>query len=153
MIEEIQKQEQEQTDTESGEVNESISDVKGRIPGDILLTDGLDIDESSEEDTELKEKTDFGSGLPWLINDFNGITKSVYEAAMVAASRAHQIGRQQKQEIDIWFRSHEPVDGQGEEEEYEPGTDHFKHRKPTVKALDELTNKKLVFRYPDEEVK
>jgi len=96
---------------------------------------------------ETVERPLLGSILPWLLHDFKGITENVYEGIMVAAVRARQIGRWQKQEIDAWYKFHEPVDGQGEEEEIEPGTDHFHHIKPTIKALDELALKKLNYRY------
>ncbi len=109
-------------------------------------------DENADEGSDQDEKMP-GSKLPWLINDFEGVTENVYEGVMVASTRARQIGRMQKQDIDVWYKSHEPVDGAGEEEETEPGVDHFHHPKPTVKALDELSTKKLTFRYPDEEDK
>jgi len=109
-------------------------------------------EEEVEEESVQDEKMP-GSKLPWLIHDFEGITENVYEGAMVASTRARQIGRLQKQDIDVWYKSHEPVDGAGEEEETEPGVDHFHHPKPTVKALDELSRKKLTFKYPDKEGK
>jgi DNA-directed RNA polymerase subunit K/omega len=117
----------------------------------------VELEEQSEEETlhiarhEPVERPLSGSRLPWLIHDFTGITDNVYEGVMVAAVRARQIGRRQKHEIDAWYKSHEPVDGQGEEEETEPGSDHFQHTKPTVKALDELAEKKLEYKYLENE--
>jgi len=100
----------------------------------------------------IEEKPKKESGLPWLVSDFQGISDCVYEAVMIAAARARQIGRGQKQEIDNWYKLNEPVDGSGEEqEEANPGVDHFEHPKPTVKALDELTRNKINFNYPEDE--
>ena len=119
------------------------------------------IEEVSEQNEEMetklftehvaKPRSLSDSRLPWLINDFKDITDNVYEGIMVAASRARQIGRRQKQEIDVWYKSHEPVDGAGEEEESEPGVDHFQHIKPTVKALKELSTEKLNYKYLEDE--
>jgi len=94
------------------------------------------------------------SQLPWLVDDFSGIASSVYEAAMIAAHRARQIGRMQKREVDAWSASLEPTqEGDEEEETSKPGVDHFHHPKPTIKALSELKEEKITFRYPDEEEK
>lgn len=89
--------------------------------------------------------------LDWLINDFDGQTSSVYEAIMIAAHRARQIGRRQKQEIENFNASLEAVEivNAEEEENDEPGVDHFHHSKPTVQALDELKKQKFTFYYPE----
>ncbi|HHE47188.1 MAG TPA: hypothetical protein ENL08_05770 [Bacteroidetes bacterium] len=109
------------------------------------------VDNLKESDGKPSRKDGLtDSKLPWLIHDFEGITENIYEGVMAAAVRARQIGRRQKQEIDVWHKSHEPVDGAGEEEESEPGIDHFQHSKPTVKALKELSERKLIIRYRDE---
>ena len=124
-------------------------------PMEDAIDDEEDFDEEAETDSEEVQaaglKSFAGTKLPWLINDFEGLTDNVYEGIMVAASRARQIGRRQKQEIDIWYKSHEPVDGAGEEEESEPGVDHFHHIKPTVKSLDELSSGKLTYKHLDKE--
>lgn len=89
--------------------------------------------------------------LNWLIDDFSGITDSVYQAAMIAAQRARRIGRRQKQEIDSWNDTHNILE-QGVITEESPlqGIDNFHHPKPTMQALDELKHERLKFRYPKE---
>ena len=132
--------------TESGEKN--TAQVKNNPD------DNLEINEEQNEDTKLQtDKTLQESKLPWLVHNFDGIAHCVYEAIMIAATRARQIGRKQKQDIDLWYKSHEPVDGAGEEEESEPGADHFLHPKPTIKALEELTCEKLKHHYLEQEEK
>ena len=96
------------------------------------------------------------SRLPWLVDDFNGITANVYEAVMVAAHRARQIGRLQKREIDLWNEARPQAQGgdEGDEEEItKPGVDHFFHPKPTIKALQELKGRGLSFKFPGKEEK
>jgi len=85
--------------------------------------------------------------LSWLIDDFHEKTSSVYEAVMVAANRARQVGRRQKQEIDHWNAIHDVTESviSPDSPAAEPGIDHFHHPKPTVQALDEL--KRDVIRY------
>lgn len=116
-----------------------------------------------EQDTEEEPQNDQCSKgtiankslrLPWIVSDFNGITKSVYEAIMVAATRARQIGKRQKAEIDAWNTSIELSEMTPEEEDAEePGIDHFNHPKPTVKALFELKEQKTKYHYPEDEKK
>lgn len=90
--------------------------------------------------------------LDWMVSDFAGITESVYEAVMVAAARARQIGLHQKMEIDVWNEAHDmATKGPAVEESLVPGVDYFKHPKPTVQALAELKVGSLNFRYPDRE--
>lgn len=97
---------------------------------------------TDEEELEHHERRfhDFtGSRLPWLVDDFNGVTNSVYEAVMVAANRARQVGRRQKQEIDTWNKAQEPTpELMQAEETAEKGIDRFGHSKPTIQALGEL---------------
>lgn len=92
-----------------------------------------------------------GTKLSWLVDNFSGITSNVYEAVMVAAKRARQIGRQQKQEIDRWTATMDVLEPGMEptEDESEVGIDHFHHRKPTVKAMSELKERKLEYNYPE----
>ena len=128
------------------------SENRAEVSADIQSEEDFDIDDQAEDDSETSaEKPVEKSKLSWLVNDFHGVTHSVYEAVMVAAVRARQIGRSQKQEIDIWYKSHEPIDGQGEEEETEPGIDHFQHPKPTIRALDELSSEQIAYLYLDED--
>jgi len=88
---------------------------------------------------------------PALVEDFSGIAESVYEAVMLAAQRARQIGKKQKREIDAWTRSLETTSsGDPDEESPDQGVDHFHHPKPTVQALLELKNQKFGFGYPTE---
>lgn len=93
--------------------------------------------------------------LTWQVGDFSDVTESIYEAVMIAAKRARQIGRRQKAEIDAYNATQEAIEPQkeGEEEAEEKGIDHFRHPKPTIKALDELKTKQFRFYYPDEEEK
>ncbi len=138
----IKTEELEKNITESGEKNISAG------------KNNPEINEGQNEDSELQaDKALQESKLPWLVNNFEGIAHSIYEAIMIASTRARQIGRKQKQEIDLWYKLHEPVDGAGEEEESEPGVDHFLHPKPTIKALEELTLEKLKHHYLEQEEK
>ncbi|MFH0765185.1 MAG: DNA-directed RNA polymerase subunit omega [Calditrichota bacterium] len=92
--------------------------------------------------------------LRWLVDDFEGLTDSVYEAVMVAATRARQVGRRQKLEIDTYNASLEIVEINPEEDEgEEAGLDRFHHSKPTVQALFELKRRRFKFRYPEPESK
>jgi len=93
--------------------------------------------------------------LAWLIDDFRDKTKSVYEAVMVAAHRARQIGRRQKQEIDHWNDIHDVTESVVVTDSGVPeqGIDHFHHPKPTVQALDELKKNKISFSFPEERTK
>jgi len=95
------------------------------------------------------------SRLNWLVTDFSGITTSVYEAVMVAAHRARQIGRRQKQQIDAFNNEVEATELVNVEDDTpeEPGIDHFHHIKPTVHALKELKEGKVAFYYPEEREK
>ncbi|NQU05008.1 MAG: DNA-directed RNA polymerase subunit omega [Calditrichaeota bacterium] len=144
-------------DTEN--TKEILQSVEGDQPEDNQLDenqdDEQDLDESSSQDEEaIKQEADSEKRLPWFVNDFKGITESVYEAASIASARSRQIGRQQKQEIDNWFTAHDITEGAEEvEEESEPGVDHFHHCKPTVKALRELTNQELKHRYLEKKKK
>ena len=132
--------------TESGE--EDTTQVKSNPD------DNPEINEEQNEDSELQtDKALQESKLPWLVHNFSGIANSVYEGIMIASTRARQIGRKQKQEIDLWYKSHEPVDGAGEEEESEPGVDNFQHPKPTIMALEEFTSEKLKYHYHEQEEK
>lgn len=89
--------------------------------------------------------------LDWNVDDFEGITDTVYEAIMVAAKRARQIARRQKQEIDSYNNSMEASEivNQEDEESIEPGVDHFNHVKPLVVALRELKEGRLNYDYED----
>lgn len=106
-----------------------------------------EVDSESEEATQ-KIASDFRLG--WLVEDFNGIASSVYEAVMVVANRSRQIGARQKEEIDLWNAEHDPTLGGVaiEDEETVVGVDHFHHLKPTVQALYELKEGELKFNYP-----
>ncbi len=89
-----------------------------------------------------------GSKLPWLVDDFSGVTSSVYEAVMAAAHRARQVGRRQKQEIDSYNSAQILTPESIEEEETsEKGIDHFQHTKPTIEALAELKRKEFTYYY------
>jgi len=88
---------------------------------------------------------------PSLVDDFHGIAESVYEAVMIAAQRARQIGRKQKKEIDAWTRSLDSISSlDPDEDSPDQGVDHFHHPKPTVKALIELKNNQIDYHYPKE---
>jgi len=108
-------------------------------------------DEDDGQETRERRFNDFtGSRLPWLVDDFTGVTSSVYEAVMVAAHRARQVGRRQKREIDAYNTSQPLTSESIEQEEFtEKGVDHFRHIKPTVKALDELRRGDFEFYYPE----
>ncbi len=112
-------------------------------------------DEDNPTPRPERKSTDFaGSKLPWLVDDFNHITSSVYEAVMIAAHRARQVGRLQKREIDTYNSSQVLTPESIEEEETsEKGIDHFNHIKPTIKSLGELMDKKLEFYYLEDEKK
>ncbi len=114
-------------------------------------------DEDNPPPRPERKSTDFaGSKLTWLVNDFNHIDSivSVYEAVMVAAHRARQVGRLQKREIDNYNSSQVLTPESIEEEETsEKGIDHFNHIKPTIRALGELMEQKLEFHYSDDEKK
>ncbi len=89
--------------------------------------------------------------LPWIVDEYTGITSSVYEAIIVSAHRARQIGRLQKQQIDGFYTSLEDSEIviSEEEEVEEPGIDHFHFPKPTIKALKELQDGNLKFSYTE----
>ncbi len=128
-------------------------------------TDDMSYINSIDEDMDLAERKQNNQcgkeagiskilRLPWVVSDFDGITTSVYEAVMIAALRARQIGKRQKAEIDAWNASIELSEMTPEEEDAEePGIDHFNHSKPTVKALYELKEQTVDYRYPDESEK
>jgi len=107
------------------------------------LTDYYDDDEPLEK--RERKITDFtGSKLTWLVDDFVGLTSSVYEAVMVASHRARQVGRQQKHEIDSYNSSQVLSPESIEAEEHaEKGIDHFQHIKPTIVALNELKEQSI----------
>jgi len=121
---------------------------------DLDATPGL-YDEDNPPPRPERKSTDFaGSKLTWLVNDFNHINTSVYEAVMVAAHRARQVGRLQKREIDAYNSAQVLTPESIEEEETsEKGIDHFNHIKPTIRALDELMEQKLEFHYLEDEKK
>lgn len=90
--------------------------------------------------------------LKWLVDDFEGITSSVYEAIMISAARARQVGRRQKLEIDAWNSSRQLDELDSDDLDLsEAGIDHFHHPKPTIQALFELKRRRIRFRYPDAE--
>lgn len=93
--------------------------------------------------------------LNWLVSDLSEHTTSVYEAIKVAAIRARQIGRRQKQEIDNFNSTMQAIEIVNPDEEVtdEPGIDHFHHIKPIVQALQELSEGKVSFHYPEKETK
>lgn len=140
----------------SKEILQSVEDDK---PEDNQLDENQDnvedTDDSSSQDEEaIKQDADSEKRLPWFVNDFKGKTESVYEAVLIASVRSRQICREQKQEIDNWFTAHDITEGAEEvEDESEPGVDHFHHRKPTVQALQELTNQELKYRYLEKKKK
>jgi len=108
-----------------------------------------DEEEDEEEGSGRRERTrpDFSrSKLSWLVDDFEGVTSSVYEAVMISAHRARQIGRLQKREIDA-YNTAQPLTPESieAEEHAEKGIDHFHHIKPTIAAMDEL--RKRMFEY------
>ncbi len=122
--------------------------------------DGLDgsagfYNEDNPPPRTERRSTDFaGSKLPWLVDDFTHVTASVYEAVMIAAHRARQVGRNQKREIDAYNNAQVLTPESIEEEETsEKGIDHFNHIKPTVQALGELMEKKFEYYYLDDEKK
>jgi len=139
-------EEMETFSTDTADPIEATADADG--PRD--LTDFYDDDEPLER--RERKYTDFtGSKLSWLVEDFHGVTDSVYEAVMVAAHRARQVGRRQKREIDAYNSSQVLTPESIEAEEHsEKGVDHFQHIKPTVAALDELKNGEFEYYYLDE---
>ncbi|MBT3231261.1 MAG: hypothetical protein HN356_00455 [Calditrichaeota bacterium] len=122
------------------------------VPGETSI-EAVDLIPSYVEPTQ--PLTEEEARLDWLINDFEGITENVYEAIMISAIRARQIGRRQKQEIDAYNSTIEATeivnpDDEGAEE---PGLDHFHHIKPTIKALRELKEQDIKFYYLDNDKK
>lgn len=115
----------------------------------------IDGDEEALPPRPERRRTDFaGSKLPWLVEDFYGVTESVYEAVMIAAHRARQVGRWQKREIDDYNSAQVLTPESIEEEETaEKGIDHFQHSKPTVQALSELKQRLFEYYYLDREKK
>jgi len=120
------------------------------IPGETSI-DAIDLIPSYVEPSQ--PLTEEEARLDWLINDFEGITDNVYEAIMIAAIRARQIGRRQKQEIDAYNSTIEATEIVNPEDEgtEEPGVDHFHHIKPTIKALRELKEEDINFYYLENE--
>ncbi|MCF7810672.1 DNA-directed RNA polymerase subunit omega [bacterium] len=138
---------------------EILESVEGSQPDSDQDDQNQDFDTESDEELNQDEESInqdviADNRLPWLVNDFKDITESVYEAASIASVRSRQIGREQKQEIDNWFTAHDITEGSEEiEDESEPGVDHFHHCKPTVQALQELTNGKVKYRYLEKKKK
>ena len=92
--------------------------------------------------------------LKWLVDDFEGVTDSVYEAIMVSAARARQVGKRQKLEIEAWNSSRQLDELDSDDNvPSEAGIDHFRHPKPTIQALFELKRRRIRFRYPEAETK
>ncbi|MBM3325435.1 MAG: DNA-directed RNA polymerase subunit omega, partial [Calditrichaeota bacterium] len=88
--------------------------------------------------------------LNWLVHDFQGLSDNIYEAVMVAAHRARQIGRRQKREIEDFKSSLANVEESlDDENNANRGIDHFQHSKPTVLALKELRERKYRYYYPE----
>jgi DNA-directed RNA polymerase subunit K/omega len=112
-------------------------------------------DEDNIQPRSERRQGDFsGSKLGWLVDDFHGVTESVYEAVMVAAHRARQVGRRQKREIDNYNSSQVLTPESIEmEETSEKGIDHFEHIKPTVHAMDELMRKNIDYYYLEDHKK
>lgn len=150
-------------------MDQHIDEVTVAVTDDTIIGDSDQIEnpeslqtESSAEpfdDDELDtvETPPVKEGIPLgLIEDYNGISSSVYEAVMIAAHRARQIGRRQKQEIDSFNRSMEMTVGSDALELDEiPSEDRTVVRttypKPTTQALTELKNQRFSFYYPKPE--
>lgn len=133
-------------------------ETEARQGGEDHLKSGVNPqgEKAGTQERKSPQKSFERSRLPWLVDDFNGITANVYEAVMVATHRARQIGRLQKREIDVWNEARPQAQGgdEGDEEEItKAGVDHFFHPKPTIKALQELKGRELSFKYPEKEVK
>ncbi len=113
-----------------------------------MPTQDCEIEKAQEK--PVRERT-----LNWLVSDLSEQTTSVYEAIKVAAIRARQIGRRQKQEIDNFNSTQQAIEIVNPEEEVtdEPGIDHFHHIKPIVQALQELSEGKVNFYYPEKDTK
>ncbi len=122
------------------------------IPGEVNL-DSLDLLPSHVDPAQPLTEEEIR--LDWLVDDFDGVTSNVYEAIMVAVIRARQIGRRQKREIDAYNSTMEASEIMNPEDEgtEEPGTDHFNHIKPTIRALRELKEGKVRFYYSDKDKK
>lgn len=130
-------------------------DNNGQTPLKSDTTDNGDSTETTEcEGSAEIRNVGKSLQLSWSVIDYDGITSNIYEAVMVAAHRARQVGRRQKREIDNWNITIEMSEITPEEEDAEePGIDHFNHPKPTVQAMHELKSGRFDFRYPDEEEK
>ena len=159
-------------DEQSGDEDIVGEDIVGEdIEGEDIEGEEADLD--SKEDQEISdgevddaESTDDSKPpqnpppseedmrLPWLVDDFEGITENIYEAVIVASRRARQIGRLQKQEIEALNSTVDVIDLINNENEdgLEPGVDHFHHMKPTVQAMKELKLRSFNFSYPEDDI-
>jgi len=85
----------------------------------------------------------------YLAEDFAGLADNVYEAIIVIAKRARQIGDAQKREIDRQIGTIEMVEAPEEEppDEDVPEPEFYHYEKPTVLAMQEMADRKLKFDY------
>jgi len=100
-----------------------------------------------EEELKLKVK----APTQFLAEDFEGQAENIYEAIMIIARRARQVGENQKKEIDRNIGAidlvESPIDTTPPSEE-EPVEPHFQHyEKPTIIAMQEMKKRLVKFRY------
>jgi DNA-directed RNA polymerase omega subunit len=100
-----------------------------------------------EEEPKLKTK----EPTQFLAEDFEGQADNIYEAIIVIARRARQIGENQKKEIDRTIGtidlSESPIETQPppEEEPVEPEFVHYE--KPTILSMQEVKKGLVKFNY------
>lgn len=155
MIEEIIGESQEQQDEATPEeVTENLGttdDEQSENPDDAEIAEADTIvGQLRASHTQYKRITSKDVQLRWLLDDFEGIAVSVYEAVMASSQRARQIARRQKLEIDMYNANMQLDEIEGLEEIRDPGIDLFQHPKPIVQALFELKRKRFKFNYGEE---
>jgi|GEM_PF-417506 len=85
----------------------------------------------------------------YLAENFEGLADNIYEAIIVVAKRARQIGDVQKREIDRQIGTIEMTETPEEEppDEDAPEPEFYRYEKPTMLAMQEMVDGKLKSAY------
>lgn len=102
------------------------------------------------------DKEDPLSHEMFLAEDFFGKTKNIYEAVMIIARRARQIGEAQRKEMDAYLSQVEMLEKFQDEDDgmiEDAPTPHepvLQFEKPTILSLREMISDKLQYNYGEE---
>ena len=96
-----------------------------------------------------KQEEKATEGKQYLAEDFENLADNIYEAIIVIAKRARQIGDAQKKEIDKQIGTLELTEQPEEEppDEDVPEPEFYHFEKPTVSAMKEMAEGKIKVAY------